>query len=198
MAAAGGGGGGGDDGLAFWMRNLYEMNWRDGDGPQGDGGGGGGQSAGPMFTPRGTLSLQPSAPGSSAAAVAPPMAELQFATDWVEQVFVTPRAGASADADVDARMVDAANWLQTTFATPREGAPLQKVHGSRSGAAPQTPRGGAPPGGVGGVTQQSDDAVLAAAMQAVLATPRGSAAVDDALISGAASKIFKLPPKQRV
>ena len=111
MAAAGGGGGG-DDGLAFWMRNLYEMNWRDGDGPQGDGGGGGGQSAGPMFTPRGTLSLQPSAPGTSAAAVAPPMAELQFATDWVEQVFVTPRAGASADADVDARMVDAANWLQ--------------------------------------------------------------------------------------
>ena len=31
-----------------------------------------------------------------------------------------------------------------------------------------------------------------------LATPRGSAAVDDALMAGAASKIFKLPPKQRV
>ena len=28
-------------------------------------------------------------------------------------------------------------------------------------------------------------------MQAVLATPRGSAAVDDALMAGAASKIFK-------
>ena len=35
-------------------------------------------------------------------------------------------------------------------------------------------------------------------MQAVLATPRGSATVDDALMAGAASKIFKLPPKQRV
>ena len=39
-----------------------------------------------------------------------------------------------------------ASWLQTTFATPRDGggggAPLQKVQGSRSGAAPQTPRGG--------------------------------------------------------
>ena len=65
------------------------------------------------------------------------MADLQFATDWVEQVF-TPRAGAGAgagadaDVDVDARMVDAASWLQTTFATPREGlggggAPLQNL-----------------------------------------------------------------------
>jgi hypothetical protein len=25
MAAGAGGGGGGDDGLAFWMRNLYEV-----------------------------------------------------------------------------------------------------------------------------------------------------------------------------
>ena len=183
MAAAGGGGGGGggggDDGLAFWMRNLYEMNWRDGDGPEGGAGASAGasgeqqQQAGPMFTPLGTLSLQTAAPGTAAGA-APPMADLQFATDWVEQIF-TPRAGAAADADVDARMVDAASWLQTTFATPREGsggggAPLQKVQGSRSGAAPPTPRGGAgPEGGVGSTpaaTQQSDDAVMAAAMQA--------------------------------
>ena len=184
MAAAGGGGGGGgggDDGLAFWMRNLYEMNWRDGDGPEGGAGASAGasgeqqQQAGPMFTPLGTLSLQTAAPGTAAGA-APPMADLQFATDWVEQIF-TPRAGAAADADVDARMVDAASWLQTTFATPREGSggggavmPLQKVQGSRSGAAPQTPRGGAgPEGGLSSTpaaTQQSDDAVMAAAMQA--------------------------------
>ena len=51
---------------------------------------------------------------------------------------------------------------------------------------------------ISGEGMESTVLIATAAMQAVLATPRGSAAVDDALISGAASKIFKLPPKQRV
>ena len=140
---------------------------------------------------------------------------------------------------------------QTTFATPREGGgggapPLQKVQGSAPGSAwVATPRAG-PDGSAPAATLQSDDAVMAAAMQAahaltvaaptiltmtvltmavrpltmdvltiglyllklagdghrdaqaVLATPRGSSAVDDALMAGAADKIFKLPSKQRV
>jgi len=37
---------------------------------------------------------------------------------------------------------------------------------------------------------------MSAAMQAVLATPRAAAALDDALMAGAADKMFKLPSKQ--
>ena len=45
-------------------------------------------------------------------------------------------------------------------------------------------------------THEADDNVMSAAMQAVLATPRAAAALDDALMAGAADKMFKLPSKQ--
>jgi hypothetical protein len=200
----------------WWMRNLYEMNWRDVAAPaaapteQQTGAAAATapplfSSDGPAFTPRGTLAM-PAAPhdrngGEGKPSELAPPVNLQFATEWVEQVF-TPRAGAGTDADVDARMADAVSWLQSTFATPRApGAapPLQKVGGAAPGNPwVRTPRAG-PDGSTAPATQQSDDAVMAAAMQAVLATPRPAASdAADVTISSAANKIFGFPSKQRV
>ena len=87
-------------------------------------------------------------------------------------------------------------WRLPRRAAPQgEEAPLKKQDAPGNPWV-FTPRGGAE--STPAATQQSDDAVMAAAMQAVLATPRGSAAVDDALMAGAANKIFKFPMRQSV
>ena len=128
-----------------------------------------------IFTPRGTLN--PALSGGL-----PPVATKQdigFTSDWVQRVF----EGGDVNADgMDAQMTEAAEWLMVTFGTPRGTQVPPPTTLPKPSATPRNTTAG----------QQSDDAVLAAAMQAVLATPRGTShAVDDKPMAGAFNKMFK-------
>merc|ERR550514_1511513 len=90
---------------------------------------------GPAFTPRGTLVALSQANGKSSAAMSlgMPLQKLEgipeeqsinmgFAKDWVQKVFLTPRASGESTEEVESNMADAVAWLQDNFgATPRGG-----------------------------------------------------------------------------
>ena len=83
---------------------------------------------------------------------------------------------------MDAQITEAAEWLMVTFGTPRGTQVPPPTTLPKPSATPRNTTAG----------KQSDDAVLAAAMQAVLATPRGTShAVDDKPMAGALNKMFK-------
>ena len=204
---------------SWWMQNLYDMNSRnkagaaEGSGdadymgiifgtPRTDGTTT--ARGGPAFTPRGTLVALSQAHGKGGAAMSlgMPLAKeagsipendavnMGFAVDWIQKVFLTPRASGSGGEEVEAEMSNAVLWLQENFgATPREHQPLH------AGAlpVPVTPRGSAAPALLN-MTKKADDAVFHAAMQATLATPRAptaTASVDDTPMAGAVNKMFK-------
>ena len=128
-----------------------------------------------IFTPRGTLN-------TALSGGLPPIATKQdigFTSDWVQRVF----EGGDANPDgMDAQMTEAAEWLMVTFGTPRGTQVPPPTTLPKPSATPRNTTAG----------KQSDDAVLAAAMQAVLATPRGTShAVDDKPMAGALNKMFK-------
>jgi len=200
----------------WWMNNLFDIKTRTSDGATGEETAEeafdwmarifatprGGDPMAATFTPRGGLA--PLLQGGLAAGGK----GSGFASNWVQQIF-TPRNGkADAIEDVDTKMGDALEWLQQNFTTPRgtvpnaaPNAPMPTLSMRKPWAI--TPRGG---GEANPATLQSDDAVMAAAMQAVLATPRssrggpsrGGLAVDDSVMAGAVSKMFKMPQRQCV
>jgi len=170
-----------DTGSGWWMQNLFDMRTRDTSGgepddavtylstifatPRGDGG---------IFTPRGTLNtalqtgLQPIQSKQ----------DIGFTSDWIKGVF----EGGGEGAGIDEQMGKAAEWLTEAFGTPRGTQVPPPTLLPKPSQTPRNTRAG----------QQSDDAVLAAAMQAALATPRGtSQAVDDKPMAGAFNKMFK-------
>jgi len=178
---------------------------------------------GPAFTPRGTLVAVSHAYGKAGAArsLGMPMLKKQsgiseghqpgagggdgdedgvsltFAKDWVQKVFQTPRGVGDSNEEIESNMADAVLWLQENFgATPRgEGAgQAQSVTTpTQISTAQFTPRGKSC--GSGAASEAADDAVLRAAMQAALATPRGAAEnvrhLDDTPMVGAVNKMFK-------
>ena len=202
-----GGGAAEADGVGWWMKNLYEMRSGLGD----EGGAdeaaapssfaqavctprGGPDAGAATLTPRGTLKLlgavrDGGADGADGAVTAEhDETKMAFAADWVTSVFATPRGadGDAGGAQIDAKMGDALEWLQKNFATPRgDGS-------SGSAEAFGPPRGvvtklGTPRNMQ--VAKESEDAVMAAAMQAVLATPRGGSV--DRPMSEAVHKMFR-------
>ena len=189
------GGDGADDWAdGWWMQNLFDMKTRDQSAqpdeeasyiqaifatPRGDAN---------IFTPRGTFSgLQGLQSGL------PPVTQKQdvtFTADWVQSAFEggnnTRRVNSSEE--IDQKMVEANEWLMTAFGTPREtNVPPPSLLPKPS----STPRDSAQ-------GRQSDDLVLAAAMQAAISTPRTQATstvVDDRAMASAANKIFHNTPE---
>lgn len=196
----------------WWMRNLYDINLRERGGETQDdeptnfmqmifatprGGTAEGGAVG--LTPRqGTTALGAAGAPASAGSANQPF-NMSFATDWVTQVFQKPEEGQDDSETLDAQMSSAVNWLQANFgvATARgdhKSSQPSSVTAIKEAAQPFafTPRGGSKSDAK--ANAEADDAVLAAAMQAVLATPRGTAAaggVNDAPIAGAVNKMFK-------
>jgi hypothetical protein len=166
-----------------------------------------GGAGGPMFTPRGTLAALSQATGKQGAALSlgmplqgapkegatPRTAEAEqdavnmgFAQDWVERMFLTPRASGD-DGEIDQSMAEAIAWLQENFGgatTPRGSG----EDGFSQGTA-LTPRG-AQPATLLNITEKTDDAVMHAAMQATLATPRTQGSGSEKPMGGAVSKMF--------
>ncbi|KAL1520241.1 hypothetical protein AB1Y20_023711 [Prymnesium parvum] len=162
----------------WWMQNLFDMKTRSRQG---------GDEAGAylsnlfakangeqtIFTPRGTIS---GAAGSLPQPSGAEKPDIRFASSWVERVF---QLGDAAD-QVEEQMGKAVDWLAEAFGTHRgklapQPAALPKPMG--------TPRSAA--------SQQADDAAVAAAVHAALATPRGmSDIVDDRPMAGAFHKMF--------
>ena len=163
---------------------------------------------GPAFTPRGTLVAlsQANGKGGAAMSLGVPLQQkdgtipeeetdainMGFAKDWVQKVFLTPRASGDDGANVEAEMADAVEWLQMNFGTPRGS--IDSRSGAGSIGVPITPRGGGATAAQLNLTKKADDAVFHAAMQATLSTPRaptGTASVDDTPMAGAVNKMFK-------
>jgi hypothetical protein len=203
----------------WWMQNLYDMNLRNGaekDDATGESDymellfgtpreGTTTARGAPAFTPRGTLVALSQVHGRSNAAMSLGMPQqkgaepaipeensvnMDFTKDWVEKVFLTPRATGGDEAEQN--MVAAVEWLQENFGAA-DGVPVMSA-ASKTGVAPFTPRG-SQAAGLLNITQKTDDAVFHAAMQATLATPRGTAdvrsSVDDTPMMGAVHKMFK-------
>jgi hypothetical protein len=127
-----------------------------------------------------------------------------FAKDWVSRVFETPRAGlrlnnttdaSESNEEVEKQMADAVAWLEDNFGmTPRGGASVT----TPNTATTATPRtfSAFTPRGINASKEDlaADNAVMRAAMQAALSTPRSAAggrAVDDTPMVGAVNKMFK-------
>ena len=140
-----------------------------------------------------------------------------FAKEWVQKVFETPRGkdGKDGEAEMNDRVAEATQWLQDSFGiTPRGGAGTT-TNRDEFGRTPRTaemenafvsmqqlftPRGQQPKS-LGGLTAQTDDAVIMNAMKATLSTPRAptaTASVDDTPMAGAVNKMFKKGSLQHV
>ena len=105
-----------------------------------------------------------------------------------------------------ARLAEATQWLQDNFGlTPRDGSGVAlDEHGRTPRTAEMegayanmqqlfTPRAKQPTS-LGGLTAKADDAVMRAASQAILSTPRAptaTASVDATPMAGAVNKMFK-------
>jgi len=208
-----------DEQRHWWMQNLYDIGTRS----KGEGVENVGESdymniifgtprdgtttarGGPAFTPRGTLVALSAAHGKSSAAYSLGMplqkdktipeeesVNMSFAKDWVAKVFLTPRGTGSGGEEMADQTSDAVAWLQDNFGTPRAGSSSSAPAGKIS-SMPFTPRT-SQAAGLLNMTKDADDAVFHAALQATLATPRGSgatASVDDTPMAGAVSKMFK-------
>lgn len=174
----------------WWMQNLFDMKVRDKRDdpdeevsymsaifatPRGDSS---------IFTPRGTLN-----PALRAGMPMMPVQQKQdigFTATWVQHAFEgggdTQRVNSSEE--IDSKMSEATEWLMAAFATPRENeAPPPAILPKPSA----TPRGTK-------VSQESEDKVFAAAIQAAMSTPRAKASntvVDDRAMASATNKMFK-------
>jgi len=135
-----------------------------------------------IFTPRGTL--------NPALQLGMPMKpqeqkqDISYAADWVQATFeggsLTQRGNGSSE-EIDQKMTEATEWLMQAFGTPRG---TQVPPPTLLPKPSMTPRNTI-------AAEQSEDKVFAAAMQAVLSTPRAkgtTAVVDDRAMASAANK----------